>query len=148
MIGRGYSNVHWGDLLSRNHKTLGFAVDDAHCFTRPFLPLDLTRACIQVKSTELTAESLLENIKLGLFYSSTGPIIYGIVIDDNEIRVSSSPARSISFISDKTYGRNDSVEKGIIEESTYIVQGEESYVRVEITDWNGGKAWSNPIYVE
>ena len=24
----------------------------------------------------------------------------------------------------------------------------EAYIRIEITDWNGRKAWANPIYVE
>jgi hypothetical protein len=147
-IGRGYSSVHWDGLLSRGIRLKGFAVDDTHGFQRPFLPLDLGRAWINVKAEKLTAESVVEAIKKGLFYSSNGPVIRGVDLSGGEVWVSSSPAKSIAFIADMIHGVMNTVEEGTIDEAYYTIKGEENYVRIEVTDWEGRKAWSNPIYIE
>ncbi len=123
-------------------------MDDAHYLVRPLLPLDLCEAWISVKARDLTAESIMHGIRDGHFYSSNGPEIRGIDVNRREIRVYSTPVRSIAFISDGGHGENNTVNVGYLQESVYTVRGTEAYVRIEITDWNGRKAWANPIYVE
>ena len=147
-IGRGHSNVHWDDLLAMRHRLLGFAVDDAHCLVKPLHPLDLCEAWISVKARDLTADSIMEGMRNGYFYSSNGPEIRGIEVNRREIRVTSSPVRSIAFVSNGGHGENNTVNEGYLEEAVYTVRGTEAYIRIEITDWNGRKAWANPIYVE
>ena len=146
--GRGHSNVHWDDLLAMGQRLLGFAVDDAHCLDKPLLPLDLCEAWISVKARNLKAESITEGIRAGHFYSSNGPEIRGIEVSRRDVRVSSSPVRSIAFVSNGGHGENNTVCEGSLEEAVYTVRGTEAYIRIEITDWNGRKAWANPIYVE
>ncbi len=147
-IGRGRSNVHWDDLLAGGRRLLGFAVDDAHCLDKPLLPLDLCKAWICVKARSLTVEGIMEGIRRGLFYSSNGPEIRGIEVEGDEIRVSSSPVRSIAFVSSGGHGENNTVDGGSLEEAVYAVRASEAYVRIEITDLNGRKAWSNPIHFD
>ena len=147
-IGRGYSTVHWDDLLTAGHRLLGFAVDDAHCLDKPLLPLDMCKAWISVKARSLTVESIMEGIGRGRFYSSNGPEILDIEIEGGEIRVASSPVKSIAFVSNGGHGENNTVEEASLEEAVYTVTGSEAYVRIEITDRSGRKAWSNPVYVE
>jgi hypothetical protein len=130
------------------HRLLGFAVDDAHCLVKPLHPLDLCEAWISVKARDLTAESILDSVRDGYFYSSNGPEIRGIEVNRREIRVTSSPVRSIAFVSNGGHGENNTVAEGSLEEAIYTVRGTEAYIRIEITDWNGRKAWANPIYVE
>ena len=147
-IGRGHSNVHWDDLLAMGRRLLGFAVDDAHCLVKPLLPLDLCEAWISVKARDLMAESIMDSIRDGCFYSSNGPEIRGIEVSRREVRVTSSPVRSIAFVSNGGHGESKTVNEGSLEEAVYIVRGTEAYIRIEITDWNGRKAWANPIYME
>jgi hypothetical protein len=147
-IGRGYSNVHWDDLLAFGRCLLGFAVDDAHCLVKPLLPLDLCEAWISVKARDLTVESIMESIGRGRFYSSNGPEIRAVEVEGGEIRVASSPVKSIAFVSNGGRGENNTVEEGSLEEAVYTVKGSEAYVRIEITDRSGRKAWLNPVYVE
>jgi len=147
-IGRGYSNVHWDGLLSSGHRPLGLAVDDAHCLVTPFRPLDICKAWIYVKARSLSVDSIMDGIRRGHFYSSNGPEILGVEIDGGNIRVSTSPVRSIAFVSDKALGENNTIEGSSMEEAVYTMRGFEAYVRIEITDRNGGKAWSNPIHVD
>ena len=147
-IGRGNSNVHWDDLLAMGHHLMGFAVDDAHCLVKPLLPLDLSEAWIIAKAHDLTLESIMDSIRNGHFYSSNGPEILGIEVSRREIRVTSSPIRSIAFVSNGGHGENNTVNEGYLEEAAYTIKGTEVYIRIEITDWIGRKAWANPIYVE
>lgn len=147
-IGKGLSSVHWDGLLARNLRPLGFAVDDAHSRERPYLPSDSCGAWINVKADRLTLESIMDGIRLGLFYSSTGPEIRDIEIKDGEIMVSSSPVRSIAFISNDWLGQKNTAETDSIDEAAYGLRGGEKYVRIEATDWVGRTAWSNPIFIE
>ena len=101
-----------------------------------------------MKALDLTVESIMEGIGRGRFYSSNGPEIQDVEVDGGEIRVASSPVKSIAFISNEGHGENNTVEEGSLEEAVYAVTGSEAYVRIEITDRSGRKAWSNPVYVE
>ncbi len=147
-IGKGLSSVHWDDLLTKGLRLLGFAVDDAHSKERPYLPQDSCRAWINVKAESFTEDSIMDSIRRGLFYSSNGPEIRNIEIEDDNIKVSSSPARSITFISNEWLGQKNTAETGTIEEACYTLIGGETYVRIEVTDREGRTAWSNPFYIE
>ncbi|MEE8355243.1 MAG: CehA/McbA family metallohydrolase [Candidatus Bathyarchaeia archaeon] len=147
-VGRGHSSVHWDDLLVMGKRLFGFAVDDTHGRTREYLPKDYCKAWISVKASALTAEEVMKSINRGLFYSSTGPSIKDIRVEGDAIFVKSSAARSIAFISNTALGMMYTAEEGSLEDASYELTGREIYVRVEITDKLGRKAWSNPIYVE
>jgi hypothetical protein len=147
-IGRGYSSVHWDDLLVMGKHLLGFAVDDTHGRVRRHQPEDYCKAWINVKAPSLTVEDIMRSLKDGLFYSSNGPYIKDIRVEGDAIFVKSSPARSIAFISNTSLGMMYTAEGGSLEEASYSLKGQEVYVRVEITDKFGRKAWSNPIYME
>ena len=127
---------------------MGFAVDDTHGRIRRYQPEDYCKAWIIVKASALKAEDIMESIKDGLFYSSTGPLIKDIRVEGDEIFVKSSPVRSVAFISNTALGIMHTAEEGFIEDASYALKGQEIYVRVEITDKLGRKAWSNPIYVD
>jgi hypothetical protein len=147
-IGRGHSSVHWDDLLVMGKRPFGFAVDDTHGRVRRYQPKDYCKAWISVKASALTAEEIMESIKSGLFYSSNGPSIKDIRVEGDEIIVKSSPARAVAFISNTSLGIMHTAEEGSIEDASYTLKGQEIYVRVEITDKLGRKAWSNPIHVD
>ena len=147
-IGKGLSSVHWDGLLAKGLRLMGFAVDDAHSRERPYLPRDSCRACISVRAESTTEDCIMEGVRRGLFYSSNGPEIRNIEIEEDEIRVSSSPARSIAFISNEWLGQKNTAETGTIEEACYKLTGGETYVRVEVTDREGRTAWSNPFFIE
>jgi len=147
-IERGYSSVHWDNLLSSGNRVMGFAVDDAHGRVKPLLPSDWCKAWIIVKAPRLTAEDIMSSIRKGLFYSSTGPKIKKVVIDDNEIRVETSPVRSVSFVSNTALGAKRTAEGSLLGGASYRLKGGERYLRVEVTDDKGRKAWTNPVFFE
>ena len=143
-IGKGFSEQAWDDLLDRGGPVFGIAADDAHGVTH-----DCFHGWVMVKSPELTLEGIMEALRTGAFYSTLGPEISDITVNhaDKKITVKCSAAQSIVFKAECHRGRRVLAPEGTtLTEATYQVPEGVKYVRVEITDETGKKAWSNPFF--
>jgi hypothetical protein len=146
-IAKGYSVVHWDDLLGRGLRPWGFAVDDSHHRLSENHPLDTARAWVMVKATELSREAILDSLRSGLFYSSWGPTIHEVSLADGQVTARTSPARKISFVAQRWAGQSfTAAAERTLGEATYRLRGHELYLRVECRDEQGRWAWSNPIF--
>jgi hypothetical protein len=144
---RGLSAVHIDGIIKQGRKPFIFATDDHHGSKRPLIPFDAGIAWINVKANKLSKESIISSIQKGLFYSSTGPEIKEIIIEDEgTIHLKCTPAKHITFASSPAAGRKLHAENEPLTEATYEGEPSESYLRIEITDYEGKTAWSNPIY--
>ena len=94
---RGFSTVHWDDLLAAGGRLWGVAVDDAHWRQGDH---DAGLGWIWVKAPALTQESILHALEKGLFYSSCGPLIHDLKLDvaSGEVRVQCYPVALIDFM--------------------------------------------------
>ena len=138
--GKGYSNVHWDDLLDAGHRMLGFAVDDAH------LRSDIAGGWIMVKALNRTPAAILSAIRNGSFYSSQGPEIQSIVIRGREINVACSPVMRINFITNRYEGCSFSTAVESLTNAVWTVPPGKRYVRIELVGASRKMAWSNPIF--
>jgi hypothetical protein len=140
MIAKGCSAVQWDDLLSRDRLTWGFAVDDCHSARSAGF------ASVMVKATELSRPALMEAMRTGQFYSTTGPTIEDVIVSGGEVSVRTSPAREINFMSQSWLGRHFVAPRGeTLTEATFTLRGQERYVRIECGDEQGRWAWTNPV---
>jgi len=148
-IGKGLAAVHWDDALSRGHVLWGVAVDDAHHHTSDHRPTDLCGAWISVKTPALTVDNVLNAIREGMFYASTGPEFRDVRIDENGVvEVETSPVRRITFISKNGRGeRWTPLESDEITAARHQLTPAEGFVRIECEDALGRRAWTNPILV-
>jgi len=144
-VAKGYSTVYWDNLLYRKRYTYGFAVDDAHTGLSLQRPTDTCKGWIMVKVNKRNPESLMDSLRKGLFYSSTGPEIYDVQIRDGAIHVKTSPVQAINFIARNGLGRRFVAFDKLLSEATYTIKGNEGYIRIEVVDGKGGTAWVNPI---
>lgn len=143
-IGKGFSEQAWDDLLDRGGPVFGIAADDAHGVTH-----DCFHGWVMVKSPELTLDGIMEALRTGAFYSTLGPEISDITVKhaDKKITVKCSAAQSIVFKAECHRGRRVLAPEGAtLTEATYQVPEDAKYVRVEVTDETGKKAWSNPFF--
>lgn len=141
LIGKGSSVAYWDALLKRGILTWGFAADDTH-WNRP----DCGAAWVQVKAEELSAKSLLDALRKGNFYSSTGPEIIRVELDQDRLHVHTSPAAYIAMVGPGPRGGSVVADKGdTVTEATFRVTGNEAYLRVQVVDSQGRTAWTNPI---
>ena len=145
----GFSGSHIDDIIVMGRRPWIYAVDDHHGEERPLLPLDATAAWIMLKSGSLGVDEIMSGIRRGLFYSSTGPEIRDIAIDgEGVISLECSPVKEISFVSTPSRGIKYYAEDEPLTGASYEGRPGETYVRIEVTDYEGRRAWSNPIYNE
>lgn len=145
--GRGYSTVHWDDLLAAGQRLWGVAVDDAHWRNGD---KDAGLGWVWVKAQALTQEAVLGALEDGLFYASSGPQIYDLQYDavQREVHVRCSLATHIDFVGNGRLSRRVSDPQGRrLTEAHYQLRMGQRYVRVACHDARGGWAWSNPIFV-
>lgn len=169
--GLGDSVAWWDALLSQGHRCWGVAVDDMHDFTldagfgwvlialageplmegeapaEPF-PLSQKKRGSGGEGQPFSAPTetaIRAALQSGRFVASTGPSFEQIAVQGRTVSVRTSPCREIRFI-----GRDARV--------LYCAQGEakckasyelptgEPFVRVEIEDTEGRRAWTQPFW--
>jgi len=140
MVAKGHSSVQWDDLLSRGKLLWGLAVDDCH------RAAGIGYASVMVKAPRLRRDAIMQALRTGNFYSTNGPTIESVVLDGEQIHVRTSPVKQINFMSQSWLGQHHRAPAGeTITEATFIPRGEERYVRIEICDADGWRAWTNPV---
>jgi hypothetical protein len=135
------------DQLSQEGVRLSaYAADDAH-FQIPDEP-DSFGGWIHVKATSLDPDTLLQALKDGDFYSSSGPEIDNIEIVGNELIVRCPPA--IQVIATGSGARSHRIRGGNITEARFPLDRfrEHGFVRITVVGEHGGRAWSNPIWLD
>ena len=118
------------------------ANDDSHAYGS-----EAGVAATMVQAESCTRESILESLRKGNFYATLGPEIHQIEMNHNEIRVQCSPAAAVIFYSNMPWTDNRAEVGTGITEATYRIQSGEKFVRVEVRDECGRKAWSSPINI-
>ncbi|MDX1992978.1 MAG: phosphotransferase [bacterium] len=132
-------------MLARGHRYTACATDDAHFNAARG---DVFLGWVQVKSEELSPEALLESLKQGWYYSSTGPEIHDIqVFPKDKVIVRCSPAERI-FITGKGWTAVSAYGNGLFGAELDISKFDSPYGRIVVRDIKGGRAWSNPFWFE
>lgn len=135
----------WGlcdQLLNQGRRVSAFAVDDSHTFDN-----DFDGGWVHVKAQCLNPETLLESLKSGWFYSSQGPLIHDIAVNEGEICIACSPVSNIIVSGRGSKGENiDGV--GMTSARFPTHRFSDAYARVTVIDAHGRHAWSNPIWFD
>ncbi len=134
--------AYWDDLLGIGKKIYGVATDDCH---KPNHPCN---GWVMVNADN-NINSILDALKNGAFYSSCGPEIYDFYEEDGAVHIECSDAVMIKFMADKhpsevIRGNTDSPISG----AELNINNSYNYIRAEIIDSNGKKAWTNPIFFD
>lgn len=131
-------------LLMRGCRYTACATDDAHFTDRRH---DALRGWVQVKSEVLEPSALLEALKAGAYYSSTGPQLFDIdLLPGDKIRIRCTPADRIfvtGYAAQSVHIHGNGLTD--VELSLKTVQNS-PYLRITVRDSKGGRAWSNPIW--
>ena len=138
------SGILIADFLLQEGKHISFtATDDSH-FSTP----DAGGGWVMVAADDLSAESIISALKQGHHYSSTGAAIYDMTIDDDILRVTSSPAISVvlSGQGHRAASQQGSKAAPITEAKFDLSLLKADWFRITIRGVDGTMAWSNPIW--
>ena len=157
-VGRGDSSIHWDEALEHGRRLLALATDDSH---HP--GFDSGFAWTWVRAAERTQPAILEALRTGSFYGSTGPEIRGVEVSDEEVVVRCSPAESVTLYTGRKHGaRANAGRLGYPMQARVLERTDDGlitvvslrrpwdggrYGRVEVKAANGTKAWTNPLWI-
>lgn len=139
----GHAEWVWDMLLRQGRHILGIACDDTHSHTARD---DRFCGWIMVNSEELSRKSILKSIKEGNYYSTMGPEIkdWGYDEEKGTFHIECSPVSEIHFVTYPDRGKANFGEN--LTSMDYQLKGHEKFLRVELIDKNGCRAWTNPWY--
>jgi hypothetical protein len=128
-------------LLTQGTRLNLCATDDAH-----FIQPDHFGGWTMVKAAENTPEALLEALKNGHSYASTGPDIHNIEWGETSVMVESSAVTTVIV-----QGQGSATAAVIGDNRTRTVvdlgrTAKSPWCRVTLIDDAGGRAWSNPFW--
>lgn len=142
---RGGGSYYLDDLLNSGRRINALACDDAHFVAGEDQNRDAFGGWVMVKSSANEPEALVEALKQGHYYSTQGPRIEDIRIEDGQISIETSPVFQISVV-----GRASRNEKQSGTDMTSarfsLDKFKGGWCRVVAIDGMGKIAWSNPIY--
>lgn len=145
--GKGHSVNIWDELLMRRLRLWGFATDDSHF--SPDAPYG-DRGWIQVRSATLDPRDLMGAIGRGDFYSSNGPTIKDVSVDENGLMTveAGEPCDSVVFVAKEHRGwRYHMPVGGDLCIASHQLTPDMLYCRAEVRSGNK-TAWTNPVFIE
>ena len=156
-LGRGDSSLHWDEALEHGRALQGLATDDSH---HP--GYDSGFAWTWVRAAERSQEAVLQALRDGAFYGSTGPEIEAVDVADDSVVVRCSAATSVTLYCGRRQGaRANAGRLGYPNESRVLTRDHHglitsvelnrpwdggAYGRVEVAAADGTKAWTNPLW--
>ncbi len=140
MSDRAYSSGEVDGLLTLGRSMPIYATDDTHYYEG-----EECRGAVMVEATDMESSSIVRALRQGRFYSTQGPEIHLLRIGADKVRVICSPVEKIAFFSNLVWTEGRVVRGENLIETDYTIKSGERYIRAEVTDCDGRKAWSNPI---
>jgi hypothetical protein len=157
-LGRGDSSIHWDEALEHGRLLHALATDDSH---HP--GFDSGFAWTWVRAVEKTQPAILEALRTGAFYGSTGPEIRAVEVGDDEVVVECSPADSVTLYTGRKHGaRANAGRLGYPNHSRVLARDDAGlltsvalrrpwdggrYGRIEVKAADGTKAWTNALWI-
>jgi hypothetical protein len=156
-VGRGDSSLHWDEALERGAPLTAIATDDSH---HP--GYDSGFAWTWVRAREKTQAAVLDALRAGAFYGSTGPRIDAVEVTDGDVTVRCSPAASVTLYTGRRRGARANAGRLGYPNNSEILERDEAglitavrlerpfsqpYGRVEVADTNGNHAWTNALWI-
>lgn len=122
----------------RNYPLIGD--DDVHYYDGT----DECKTWIMAEAEDNTAKNLLKAVREGRFYATQGPEIH-LQRTDTGVCVKCSPCREIIFHTARAWAPGRVVEGEGLTEACFQPQEEDRFIRAEVVDAEGKRAWSNII---
>ncbi len=117
--------------------------DDAHRVLPDDCKNDAFGGWVQIAANELTYRDIMHALQVGDFYSSCGPEIKSLIVEDNRVKIEFSDCVAANLI---TSGRRTDFvcadKGGTINNAEFKIREADGYFRITVTDASGKKAYT------
>ena len=142
----------WDAILSAGKLIYGVATDDSHHY-HDFTPrmANPGRGWICVQAESLSESSIMDSIKNGNFYASTGVYLDELVSSNNTINISirtedDDPLNLPEYVTTITGYEGDILHETDSLNVNYQLPKNAHYARATVKSSEGFKAWTQPIF--
>lgn len=135
------SSVIFDIMAAKGHYVNFTAVDDTHFYE----DCDKCRSFVYVKTEEFSEDAIKAALLKGDFYCSQGPVME-TEYKNGKLTVNTTPAERIVYYTATPWNPERSQSADGITHGEFVTKPADGYVRVEVMDKDGKKAWSQ--YVE
>lgn len=128
------------DMLRDGKRVFASCGDDNHNSNEATRRLQSGGAFVMVNAESLSYENIVEGLLLGNFYSSMGPEIYSLYVDEGKVYVRCSDAKRITY---STRGRRCAAvnaDNGCVCEAVFEIKDTDGYFRIDVIDGHGMRA--------
>jgi len=139
---RPYSGLFVDQLASLGVLLPCMGADDAHRYVH-----DAAVCAIMVHAREKSHEAVMEAIRAGDFYATMGPSV-SLTVEGGEAVVTCSPAAQVEFYSDAVWNDSRVTQGEGITTARCRLLPFETFVRAEVVDSEGRRAFSSPVRVK
>ena len=138
---RGFGTAAADYLLQENNRIFLTATDDSH-----FKMQDSGGGWVMVAADKLSESSILNALKNGQYYSSTGVEIFEFEINNYQVNIQCSPSNQVCIVGQgaKSMSQNG---KNITQAEFDLKKYPSEWFRVSIASDSGDFAWTNPVWL-
>jgi hypothetical protein len=135
------------DMLRDGKRVLASCGDDNH--NKGGNLLQSFGASVYVNAEGLSYENIINGLLAGEFYSSMGPMIYSLYVEDGKVHVECSDAKRICY---STRGRRVKAVNAdggeLINCAVFEIKDTDGYFRIDVIDEKGQRANTQAYFVE
>ncbi|MBO7747314.1 CehA/McbA family metallohydrolase [Paenibacillus sp. MWE-103] len=144
-----YGAAYWDHALQNGKRVFGIASDDSHTHEPDWKIPEYGGGWVRVQAEALTQTGLIRSLKAGRFYSSSGPEVRDLRVEDGELKIACSPCKFIMFKAFPQRGPfiGNFASGKPLTEASMVIEPDMTYIRVECVDFEGNVAWTNPVFV-
>ncbi len=140
----GFTDEHVLDDFWRAGKpVLCTCADDAHRILPDDEKCDAFGGWVQIAANQLTYKDIMHSLQAGDFYSSCGPEIRSLIIEDDVVKIECSDCVAANLI---TRGRRTACVHAkageTINTAEFKLLASDTYFRITVTDSSGKKAYT------
>ena len=138
-----YNARVYDDMLRGGKKLFCVATDDVHA------KVSIGGGFVMIKADKLEYKTITNALLNGEFYSSTGPEIKELYVEDGILHVKTSPAKIIALSTE--HRRYDKVRGDFgatVSEGAFKIFDHDGYIRITVIDEQGNRANTNAYFVE
>ncbi|WP_434055120.1 MAG: phosphotransferase [Roseibium sp.] len=140
--GRGEGGYLLDQMLTAGRKLGAIAVDDVHRYQR-----DALGGWVNVKAEAGSPDALLDALKRGAYYASTGAEILHLERNGDWIHVETSPVDSVWLLgrgAKSTHVFGEGIARAKLPLEPFVG----GWARLVIRATDGARAWTNPIWLD
>lgn len=141
----GYNPQSYDEMLRLGNRLFCVATDDNHNsfpFDDPLC--DSFGGFTMIKAEKLTYESVMDALLKGNFYSSMGPEIKELYVEDGVLHIKTGPVEKIFVMMEGRNCYKKLAHPGeTLTEASFPLKGDETYIRVSCQDGRGLRADTN-----